>query len=417
MNRIYIYGASAGGFMTMRTLVAFPNFFAAAVPICPGINPLNIADAEILTLTHLPMWLINAENDTTTPPYRTTDRIHNLLSHSIYTLYPNVVVEGMEFNGHWNWIYVARNMPRHIAGESSWDLTEGETIWAWTARQTLEEEPEPVVYTVTATGGTVVGGAIHEVGSDVTINATIPANHRFVRWENVGTTSIITNANRNNQSITFTMPASHVTVRAVFVRRTAPNPRTIVRRPELIRNNSVALHRGPGPAYHLNRRLSRGQVITVLNDSRSGWSFVQVGNGSVRGWVRNRDITATTTLGTVRVNNVRLRARANGGSTLTRLSRNANITILATNANRSWTQIRVGRRTGWVRTSQIRTITPTSRTRRQIQLLQGPGSSFSRISNSRVNQNARVRVLGRQGNWSRVRIGNRTGWVRTNQLR
>jgi uncharacterized protein YgiM (DUF1202 family) len=155
----------------------------------------------------------------------------------------------------------------------------------------------------------------------------------------------------------------------------------------------------------------------VLNYTRSGWSFVQVGNGSVRGWVRNRDITATTTLGSVRRNNVRLRARVNGGSTLTRLSRNTNITILATNANRSWTQIRVGRRTGWVRTNEIRTVTPSARTRRQIQLRQGPGSSFSRISNSRVNQNTRVRVLGRQGSWSRVRVGNRTGWVQTNQLR
>jgi uncharacterized protein YgiM (DUF1202 family) len=155
----------------------------------------------------------------------------------------------------------------------------------------------------------------------------------------------------------------------------------------------------------------------VLNDSRSGWSFVQVGRSNTRGWVRNRDIAATTTLGTVRGKNVRLRARANGGSTLTRLSGNTTITILATNANRSWTQIRVGRQIGWVRSNQIRTVTPSARTRVRIQLRGGPGNSFGRISNSRVNRNTRVNVLGRRGSWSRIRIGNRTGWLRTNQLR
>ena len=140
MNRISIYGASAGGGQVMRMLIQFPDFFAAAVPICPAINPVAFPDEAILSLAHIPMWLINAENDTTTPPATTSSRIHALLPHSIYTLYPNVIVDGMEFNGHWNWIYVARNMPRHTDGVSAWDQTDGETIWEWTARQTLADE-------------------------------------------------------------------------------------------------------------------------------------------------------------------------------------------------------------------------------------------------------------------------------------
>ena len=297
----------------------------------------------------------------------------------------------------------------------------------------VDEHPP---HAVVVEGGT--GDGYFAAGSVVTITATVPEGQRFMRWTSE---QDIAFHNETASTTTFTMPDSAVTVTAHFeplpttptppvpptpgpsptptppALRRAPNPRTTVRRPGLIRNNNVALRHGPGTVYEFNRNIARGQVITVLNEGRNGWHFVQVGSGSMRGWVRSRDITATTTLATVRNNRVALRARANGGATLTRLRRNVNVTILATNANRSWTQIRVGHRTGWVRTNQLRTVTPSARTRRQINLQTGPGSNFGRISNSRVNRNARVRVLGRQGNWSRIRIGSRTGWVRTNQLR
>ncbi|OON90870.1 MAG: hypothetical protein ATN32_03045, partial [Candidatus Epulonipiscium fishelsonii] len=37
-NRIYIYGASAGGYMTTKMAIEYPDMFAAVVPICPAIN-------------------------------------------------------------------------------------------------------------------------------------------------------------------------------------------------------------------------------------------------------------------------------------------------------------------------------------------------------------------------------------------
>ena len=36
-SRIYLMGASAGGFMTVRTAGAYPQFFAAAVPTAPAL--------------------------------------------------------------------------------------------------------------------------------------------------------------------------------------------------------------------------------------------------------------------------------------------------------------------------------------------------------------------------------------------
>ena len=334
---------------------------------------------------------------------------------------------------------------------------------------------ERIPRTLTVNGGS--GGGTIGQGASRTIRANAPrAGYRFDRWTT--TTQGVTFANARSATTTMTMPARNATVTATFVRRTAANPTINRRRPGVIRNVNVPLRRGPGTAYHLNRRLPRGQQITVLNNGRNGWRFVQVGTGNVRGWIQTSQITEITSFGIVTGTNVPMRAGVNSGAIMTRLSRNASITILGTNGNRTWTQVRTGSRTGWVRTNQIRTLnrpgrttrriamrrgpgttfgtvrtlnnnttlqvlgrqgnwmriragnqtgwvqtnaarttTPAMRTRRQIQLRQGPGTSFARIANSRVNTNTRVTVLARQGNWSRIRIGQRTGWVQTNQLR
>jgi len=44
---------------------------------------------------------------------------------SIMTMYDTVTWDGHQFAGHWSWIYVARNDPRH----------RGTRIWQWMARQ------------------------------------------------------------------------------------------------------------------------------------------------------------------------------------------------------------------------------------------------------------------------------------------
>jgi len=267
--------------------------------------------------------------------------------------------------------------------------------------------------TLTVAGG--AGGGTIGQGSSRSIRANAPrTGYRFDRWAT--TTRGVRFSNARSATTTITMPSRNATVRAVFVPRVAANPASNIRRSGTIRNANVPLRRGPGGAYHLNRRLRRGQQITVLNNGRNGWRFVQVGTSGVRGWVRSNQIAEITTAGIVIGNRVPMRTSANSGTTLARLNRNTTITILGVNANGRWTQVRVGRQTGWVQTSGIRT-TPFARTRRQVQLRRGPSHSFSRPVNSRVNQNVRVIVLARQGNWSRIRVGNRIGWVPTNQLR
>jgi len=126
VNRIYISGASAGGAMVIRTVIANPDFFAAIIPICPVINEMETPDAALASIAHVPMWLIYAHECEDHAPI--SQRIHRILPDIVYTPFETVTVPGIgSFNGHWSWILLARNIPTY----------QNETVWEWTARQSL----------------------------------------------------------------------------------------------------------------------------------------------------------------------------------------------------------------------------------------------------------------------------------------
>jgi predicted peptidase len=60
MKRIYITGLSLGGAGTLGTLITHPNFFAAAIPICPLFE---ISDAQATLLKDIPFRFIHATDD------------------------------------------------------------------------------------------------------------------------------------------------------------------------------------------------------------------------------------------------------------------------------------------------------------------------------------------------------------------
>lgn len=137
-NRIYAYGCSAGGYMTIDMVVKNPDFFAAAVATCPAIDQANIntygdgriiTDEELLSTKNTPIWVIQAKNDTTVKYEESALRIYNLLKDQnvILTSYENVIVDGDEYSGHEAWVYTALNMPEN----------NGEHVWQWSAKQTL----------------------------------------------------------------------------------------------------------------------------------------------------------------------------------------------------------------------------------------------------------------------------------------
>jgi predicted peptidase len=93
-NRIYITGLSMGGYGTFDALQRYPNFFAAAVPVCGSGDVSKAA-----SIAHIPLWMFGGANDPTVNPNLLYDMVNALIkagAHPGFTEYPNV--------GHFSWI-------------------------------------------------------------------------------------------------------------------------------------------------------------------------------------------------------------------------------------------------------------------------------------------------------------------------
>jgi predicted peptidase len=129
-RRIYVAGCSNGGYMTMELTSVYRDLFAAAVPICGVVESLEPGGPPLLTDVQLeqidtPTWLVASRDDPVVPPEPNTIHAHDLIPGSLMTLYDHVIWNGHQFNGHWSWIYVARNDP----------TINGTHIWQWMAEQ------------------------------------------------------------------------------------------------------------------------------------------------------------------------------------------------------------------------------------------------------------------------------------------
>ncbi|GAA3614600.1 prolyl oligopeptidase family serine peptidase [Microlunatus ginsengisoli] len=128
-DRIHVVGCSNGGYMTMKMEVVYPRLFASAVPICGVVEPFGPSNTPLISDAQLkrigtPTWLVASADDDTVDPVANTEHAHDLIPHSLMTLYDHVIWDDYQFPGHWSWIYVARNDPK----------INGTHIWQWMAR-------------------------------------------------------------------------------------------------------------------------------------------------------------------------------------------------------------------------------------------------------------------------------------------
>ncbi len=111
LSRIYLTGLSMGGYGTWETVMDYPDFFAAAIPICGGAGVRWVMADRI---KHVPIWIFHGDKDTAVP-VDLSQKIHDALKKSggnvKMTIYPGV-------------------------GHDSWTATyNNEEVWKWLFEQ------------------------------------------------------------------------------------------------------------------------------------------------------------------------------------------------------------------------------------------------------------------------------------------
>lgn len=152
-NRVYVGGASAGGYMTMNMMIQHPEFFAAAFPTCEYYLDSKISKSQIKMLAEKPMWFTYAENDETVKPSNNcvptikrlkeegarnlkVSKFSGVFDLSGTVLKDRNAKEGdrhygepYEYEGHASWIYVLNDQCKDENGLSLFD---------WLSRQRLK---------------------------------------------------------------------------------------------------------------------------------------------------------------------------------------------------------------------------------------------------------------------------------------
>lgn len=123
-KRIYIGGCSNGGFMTMRMVVDYPDYFAGAYPVCEALYDNTISDQDIENIKNVPIWFTHAKvdqivnpNETAVPTYK---RLIAAGAPNVHFSYYDRVLDqtGLfkkpdgtphEYFGHGSWIYTLNN--------------------------------------------------------------------------------------------------------------------------------------------------------------------------------------------------------------------------------------------------------------------------------------------------------------------
>lgn len=141
-DRIYIGGVSNGGYMTVKMLLADPDYFAAGFPISQAYDSSWLSDQELKTIKDVPMWFIQAENDGDVPFDKTSkpvvERLQKLgAKDTKLTAYDHVYDfsgavkdkkgKPYHYEDHWSWIHAYND---DVADE------QGNSLYQWLAQQT-----------------------------------------------------------------------------------------------------------------------------------------------------------------------------------------------------------------------------------------------------------------------------------------
>ena len=147
-NRIYVGGCSNGGYMALKLILLYPDYFAAGYISSLAYRSQYIADADLQKIKNVPMWFVHSKDDATTNPDLTVvpvfDRLKSAGAKNIHFTYYDHVNDitnqyggnGFQYNGHWSWVYLHENLPRTDLDGSAVKLNgKPVTIMEWMAAQ------------------------------------------------------------------------------------------------------------------------------------------------------------------------------------------------------------------------------------------------------------------------------------------
>ena len=147
-DRIYLGGCSNGGYMTLKLVLLYPDYFAAAFPSALAYQSEYISDEQMQRIKDVPIWFVHSKDDPVTVPENTVVPVHKRLlgtgaKNVHFSFFDHVVdITGLfggdqyYYSGHWSWIYSHAN-------KCQWDY-DGEpvtiggravTIMEWLAAQ------------------------------------------------------------------------------------------------------------------------------------------------------------------------------------------------------------------------------------------------------------------------------------------
>ncbi len=124
VSRIYVGGCSNGGYMALKLILLYPDYFAAGYISALAYRSEYISDSDIQKIKNVPIWFVHAKDDRTTIPDLTVvpvfDRLRKAGAKNVhFTYYDNVIditnfygAKGFQYNGHWSWVYLHENLPR-----------------------------------------------------------------------------------------------------------------------------------------------------------------------------------------------------------------------------------------------------------------------------------------------------------------
>jgi predicted peptidase len=123
-SRIYVGGCSNGGYMALKLIILYPDYFAAGYISALAYKSEYIPDSDIQKIKNVPIWFVHSKDDKTTVPDLTVvpvfDRLRKAGAKNVHLTYYDQVNDitnfyggkGFQYNGHWSWVYLHENLPR-----------------------------------------------------------------------------------------------------------------------------------------------------------------------------------------------------------------------------------------------------------------------------------------------------------------